>query len=67
MSAFARALRAFRLQTPTEVQADMDALHARVVGNLDQLQREANAVFGRMRATGVLPDRRKHPRQEIAR
>lgn len=62
MTAFARALAAFRLQQPAQVQAETDALVARVLGPLEELSRDFDATLGRMCADGNLPDRRTHRR-----
>lgn len=57
MTAFARALAAFRLQQPAQVQAETDALVARVLGPLDDLGTDMRAAMGRMHSLPEL-DRR---------
>lgn len=62
MTAFARALAAFRVRQPAAVQAETDALAERLLAPLDALQADFSAAFGRMHADGSLPDRRRRPR-----
>lgn len=64
MTAFTRALAAFRLRQPAQVQAETDALAARLLAPLDALSHDFAAALGRMHADGPFPDRRKTPRVE---
>jgi len=62
MSAFAREMAAFRVKNPAQVQADADALLARVDRDFDSL--DAVASLGLLHDVGALEDRRKslrHP------
>lgn len=59
MSAFAAALAAFRLRSPAEVQAEADAMIARMLGPLDEVLGQIDAEVASMHADGTLPDRRR--------
>ncbi|MBD7987138.1 hypothetical protein H9645_03760 [Luteimonas sp. Sa2BVA3] len=67
MTGFAKALAAFRVRQPAQVQAETDAMVARLLAPLDELARDFQTELGRMHADGSLPDRRKAPRKEPAR
>lgn len=58
MSRFDAAMAAFRVRCPVQLQADLDAQLERMLGPLDDLQRDADAVYAGMYTGGVLPDRR---------
>lgn len=64
MTAFLQALTAFRLQHPDQLRAELAERDARVLGPLEQLQRDFSASLGGMHADGTFPDRRNQPRQE---
>lgn len=54
-----------RLPTPAQVQAQAEARLARMMAQFDDLDAYIAQVTGRMRADGVLPDRRRKPRGEL--
>ena len=66
MTAFARALAAFRVRQPAAVQAETDALAERLQRIQGRQQADFSAAFGRMHADGSLPDRRRRPRSSTA-
>lgn len=61
MTSFVTALAAFKLRQPAHVQAETDAMVARMLGPLDDLQAEASSALGRLHELPEL-DRRAAPR-----
>lgn len=62
MTAFARALAAFKLRQPAQVQAETDALVARVLGPLDELGTDMRGALGRFYGSHPEIDRRSTQR-----
>jgi len=62
VSPFAKALAAFKLRHPAEVQAETDALVARVLGPLDELGADMRCALGRFYGANPAIDRRATPR-----
>lgn len=65
MNAFARALAAFKLRQPAQVQAETEALVARVLGPLDDLGADMRSTLGRLHEHPEIDRRAKHRPAEL--